>query len=126
MELQSLGDLFAKLTHEMRTLVVQELRLARTEVSEKVTQVERGVSALALGGAILFAGLLTIIACAVIALALVVQLWLSALIVGLVVSAIGFFMVASGRESLKKENLELKRTRESLKEDRQWAKAQIR
>jgi hypothetical protein len=51
--------------------------------------------------------------------------WLSALVVGVVVVAIGAFLVLRARESLKPANLAPRRTVETLKEDQEWAKEQI-
>jgi hypothetical protein len=51
--------------------------------------------------------------------------WLSALVVGLVVVAIGAVLVLRARESLKPANLAPRRTVETLKEDQEWAKEQI-
>jgi hypothetical protein len=51
--------------------------------------------------------------------------WLSALIVGLVVVAIGAVLLLRGRESLKPENLAPQRTVETLKEDKAWVQEQI-
>ncbi len=51
--------------------------------------------------------------------------WVSALVVGLVVVAIGAILVLRARESLKPANLAPRRTVETLKEDQEWAKEQI-
>jgi LPXTG-motif cell wall-anchored protein len=51
--------------------------------------------------------------------------WLSALIVGLVIVAIGVVLLLRGRESLKPENLAPQRTVETLKEDKAWVQEQI-
>jgi len=52
--------------------------------------------------------------------------WLSALLVGIVVAAIGYALVQRGMSALKKENLAPRQTMETLKEDTEWAKDQIR
>jgi len=57
-------------------------------------------------------------------LALVIPLWLSALLVGLVVAAIGYFLVKRGLDALKQEDLAPRETIETLKEDKEWAKDQ--
>jgi xanthine/uracil permease len=123
---RSLGDLFSELTQETRTLVRQEVQLAKTELSEKVNQVQHGATSLAVGGLVAYAGLLFLLAAAVIGLAQVVEWWLAALVVGVIVTAIGLALVAKGRENLKAKNLTLNRTTESLQEDKRWAKAQMR
>ncbi len=124
---RSLGELFSDLVRDMGTLVSQELALARTEMTEKASQVGKDIAFLAVGGMVAYAGLLAIIA-AVIALLAAngVPLWLSALIVGLVVAGIGYVLVQRGLTALKSQELAPRQTIESLKEDTQWAKEQVR
>jgi len=123
---RSLGDLFSDLSRETTTLVRQEVQLAKAELTQSATEAVRGIGMLVAGGAIAYAGLLFLL------LAIVFGLieagwdaWLSALVVGLVVAAIGAILVLRARESLKPANLAPRRTVESLKEDQEWAKEQI-
>jgi uncharacterized membrane-anchored protein YhcB (DUF1043 family) len=53
-------------------------------------------------------------------------LWLSALIVGVVVIVIGAIMIMSGRSSLQKMTVVPEQTVESMKENTEWAKEQVR
>jgi hypothetical protein len=124
---RSLGELFSELTQETRTLVRQEVQLAKTEMSQKASQVGKDVGFLAAGGAVAYAGLLAIVAGIIFVLAEIgLALWLSALLVGLVVAAAGYFLVRKGLDALKQENLAPQETIETLKEDKQWAKDQTR
>jgi len=123
---RSLGDLFSDLSRETTTLVRQELQLAKAELTQSATEAARGIGMLVAGGAVAYAGLLFLL------LAIVFGLikagwdaWLSALVVGLVVVAIGAVLVLRARESLKPANLAPRRTVETLKEDQEWAKEQI-
>ena len=125
-EERSLGDLFSDLARETSTLVRQEVQLAKAELTHSATEAGRGVAMLAAGGLVAYAGLLFVL------LAIVYGLietgmdpWLSALIVGLVVLAIGAVLLLRGRESLKPANLAPTKTVESLKEDKAWAQEQI-
>jgi hypothetical protein len=122
---RSLGELFADLSHETTTLVHQEVDLAKTEMSQKAAQAGKDVGFLAAGGAILYAGLLALIAALVIGLGQAgPPWWLSALVVGLIVASVGGFLVQRGLDNLKHESLVPHQTVESLKEDAQWAKEQ--
>lgn len=124
---RSLGDLFGDLARDMRTLVSQELALARTELSGKAAQVGKEIAMLAAGGLVAYAGLLAIIAGVIVLIAeLGVPLWVSALVVGLVVVGIGYVLVQRGISALKHEDFAPRQTIESIKEDTQWAKEQIR
>ena len=123
---RSLGDLFSDLSRETTTLVRKEVQLAKAELTQSATEAARGIGMLVAGGAVAYAGLLFLL------LAIVFGLieagwdaWLSALIVGLVVVAIGAVLVLRARESLKPANLAPQKTVETLKEDAAWAKEQI-
>jgi len=123
---RSLGDLFAELARETSALVRQEVALAKTEMTQKATQVGRDVGIIGVGGAIAYAGFLALVAALILGLGQLMPLWLSALIVGLVVAGIGYVLVQRGLTALKREDLTPRQTIESLKEDTQWAKEQVR
>ena len=123
---RSLGDLFSDLSRETTTLVRQEVQLAKAELSQSATEAARGIGMLVAGGAVAYAGLFFLL------LAIVFGLieagwdaWLAALVVGLVVVAIGAVLVLRARESLKPANLAPQKTVDTLKEDAAWAKEQI-
>lgn len=121
----SLGELFGDLTRELSALLHHEITLATTEMSQKGSRVGKHVGSLAAGGAVAYAGFLAILAGVILALGYFVPLWLSALVIGLIVAAVGGFLVQSGLAALKRENLAPRQTIESLKEDAQWAKQQM-
>ncbi|MCU1603527.1 MAG: hypothetical protein JWO22_4236 [Frankiales bacterium] len=77
----SIGELVARITEETSTLVRDELRLAQLEMSRKGKYA--GIGAGLLGGGALFAvfALGTLVAAAVLGLAVVVPGWAAALIV---------------------------------------------
>jgi len=83
----STGELVSRLSEEVSELVRQELRLAQTEVSAKAKRA--GIGAGLFGGAGLLAlyGVGVLIATVVLALSLVLDVWLAALIVGVVLLA---------------------------------------
>lgn len=122
---RSLASLFKELTGEMSVLVRKEVELAKVETTEKVTQAGAGLASLAVGGAVAFAGFLVLLAALVLGLGQVVALWLAALIVGVVVLGIGFMLLQKGRDNLKAQNLTPRRTVESLRRDKQFAKEQM-
>ncbi len=121
---RSLGELFAELAQETGKLVREEVNLAKTEMSQKASRVGKDVGFLAAGGAVAYAGLLAIIAGVIAVLGLVIPLWLSALLVGLVVAVAGYFLVRRGLDALKREDLAPRETIQTLKEDKEWAKDQ--
>jgi hypothetical protein len=111
----------------MGTLVSQEVTLARTELTEKASLVGKDVAMLAVGGLVAYAGLLAIIAGVIVLLAQQgLPLWASALIVGVIIAAVGYLLVQRGISALRQQDLTPRQTIESLKEDTQWAKEQVR
>ncbi len=123
---RSLGELLGDLMQQTGTLVRQEVKLATTELSDKASRVGKDIGALAIGGAVAYAGFLALLAAVIIGLGqLGLTWWLAALIVGVVVVAIGGLMVQKGLTALKHQNMAPQQTITSLKEDQAWAKEQI-
>jgi hypothetical protein len=123
---RSLGELFGDLARDMGVLVRQEVGLATTEMTHKATRMARSVAVVAVGGLVAYAGLLAIVAAIIIALAAAgLAWWLAALVVGVVVAAIGGVLVQRGMNVLKRADLTPTETVQTLKEDTQWAKEQM-
>ena len=145
---ESTGDLVRQLADETRTLVKQELELARSEASrmgEAVTTLAKqelqlakaemaekgrkagpGIGMVGAAGAVglLAAGTLT--AFIVLALDGVMPNWLAALIVGLVYAAIAAGLYFSGKGRVQEAGpLVPEQTIETVKEDVEWAKTQL-
>ena len=123
---RTLGELFSELAQKTTTLVRHEVNLAKVEMGEKASRAGKHVGFLAAGGAVAYAGLLAILAAVIILLNDVMPLWLAALLVGLVVAAVGYLLVRRGLDALKREDFAPRQTMETLKEDQQWAKDQTR
>jgi hypothetical protein len=122
---RSLGELFGELAREVTTLMRQEWILARTEMSEKAAHIGKDLGFLALGGAVAYAGFLALVAAAIVGLATAgMAWWLAALLVGVVVAAVGALLVQRGLGALRGEDLAPRRTVETLREDAQWVKEQ--
>ena len=123
---RSLGELFASLSKDTTTLVRQEIELAKTEISEKVSETGKNVASLVVGGAIAYAALLFILAAIAVGLAQIMEPWLAVLIVGVVVAIVGFILVQKGMNALKHMNFVPEKTIATLKEDKEWAQQQIK
>jgi VIT1/CCC1 family predicted Fe2+/Mn2+ transporter len=121
----SLGTLFSELSTDLSTLVRQEIELARTETTEKVSTAARSAGALVAGGLIAYAGVIVVLIAVAILLGEIMPLWLAMLIVGLVVLVIGAIMAISGKNKLANLNVVPEKTVETLKEDARWAKEQV-
>jgi hypothetical protein len=131
-ESRSIASLLSDLSHEIITLVRQELQLARAEASEKVSQVQAGIASIAIGAAVTFGGFLIFLEFLVYGLADILSagsiqhMWLSALIVGILVLIIGFALLKYGQNNLKARHLTPHRTTKSLRRDTELAKEQWR
>jgi ABC-type multidrug transport system permease subunit len=127
---RSLMALFSDLFRETSTLVHQEAQLAKAEISEKVSQMSSGVAAIAVGGAIIFAGFIVLLFAAVNGLEMLLPtehaMWLAPLIVGLAVIVLGFIVLAIGKREISTNNLTPSRTMESLRRDTELVKEHVK
>ena len=117
--------LLSDLAGETSTLVRQEIALFKAELSEKLGQIGLGAGALAAGGVIAFSGWLALVAAAILGLSYVLAAWLSALIIGVVVIALGAGLALFGKSRLKADALVPRRTLNSLREDEAWIRDQV-
>ena len=83
----TLGALVHQLTQQVPDLIRSEMRLAQAEVAEKGKRAGVGIGMFSVAGLLAFFAIGTLITTAVLALALVVDAWLAALIVALVLLA---------------------------------------
>jgi len=125
-EERSLGDLFAELARETSTLIRQEIQLAKAEATESATSAGRAIALLLAGGAVVYAGFLALLAAIILGLwDAGLEAWQAALLVGVVVAAIGIFLVMRARDTLQTTVLVPRKTVATLKEDQEWMKEQV-
>lgn len=122
---QSVTSLVRQVANDASDLVTKEVALAKSEISESLNQAKKGAVSMVSGGSVLYAGLLVLLFAAVIGLAQVVELWLSALIVGGIVAIIGWIMVAGGKKKLEADSFKPDRTTDSLRRDKQALKGAV-
>lgn len=124
-EEKSIGELFGDLARETSTLLKQEVTLAKNEMADKARRAGKDVGILAVGGAVAYAGFLTLIAALVLLIsAMGLTPWVSALLVGLVVVAIGAGMLMKALGDLRQVDPTPHQTLETLREDKEWAREQ--
>jgi hypothetical protein len=123
---RSIGELFGQLTQDMTLLVRQEVQLARTEMSEKLSRFATNLISVATGGFVAYLGGLALVGALILAVRDLanISLALSALIVGAVLAIVGYVMLQRGVKEIKRVDLAPRRTVETLKDDVQWAKEQ--
>ena len=130
---RSLGRLFRDLSTEAVTLFRQEIDLAKTEVSEKVTHIGAMGRAVGIGAGLAVGGGLAILAAVILAMISLLSkfmspwlvMWLAPLIVGAVLAGIGYAMIRSALDT-HRESLVPRKTAESLQENKEWLKSKIR
>jgi hypothetical protein len=121
------SELIKQLAEETQTLVRQEMDLAKAEMREKGKRAGLGVGLM--GGATVVAlgafGALTAFLIALLAEAM--DVWVAALIVGLVYAAIAAVLALQGKEKITEATPPVpEQTVQTVKEDVQWAKNQVR
>lgn len=124
-EQQSLGDLFSELSAGTSALIRQEVQLAKAELSQKASKVGSSVGFMVAGGIVAYSGFLVLLAAIVLILAELMPIWLAALLVGIVVAAIGALVAYNGWETFQKTKMVPERTIQTLKEDKEWLQHQL-
>jgi uncharacterized membrane protein YqjE len=123
---RSIGELFSELASETGLLIRQEIALAKVELTQKATRVGRNVGYLVLGGAVAYAALLALLSALIILLANYMPAWVAALVVAVLVGVVGAVLISKALAALKKTEIAPRQTVETLKEDAQWAKQQMK
>ncbi|HVG09401.1 MAG TPA: phage holin family protein [Thermoanaerobaculia bacterium] len=131
---RSLGQILRDLRDETSQLLRQEVDLAKTEMSEKMSRLGTNMGSVATGGAVLFAGALVLLAALTLGLIALfsqfmdrdVAMWLAPLLVGGVLAFIGYGMVKKALQALKQEGIAPQRTTQSLKENKEWLTAKMK
>lgn len=131
---RSIMDLIRSLADDSSTLVREEVNLAKTEMQEKLSVFQKNLVKVAIGGAFLLAavlfigwavnmGVTALLAAAVDAS---VAIWLAPLLLGAVLALIGWSLAKGGSSEIKEEGVVPEKTVQTLRDDTNWAKRQVR
>jgi len=118
-----LGEVARDLTRDLSLLVRQEVELAKSEMAEKGRVAAPGLGMIGGAGVVglMAAGALT--AFLVLVLSIVLDEWLAALLVGLVLAVVAFLLAKQGKERVEEAGTPVpEQTIETVKEDVEWAK----
>jgi uncharacterized membrane protein YqjE len=122
-----LGELLKQLSEETTRLVHQELELAKAELTQKGKQAGAGAGLFGGAGVLGFLALAALTTCFILALDAVLPAWLAALAVAVVYAAIAAVLALRGRAKVKQAVPPVPtQTIETVKEDVEWAKTQMR
>ena len=122
-EESSAGELVKQLTEQTKTLVQQEMRLAKAELQEKGKKVGIGAGLFGAGGLVAFFGAAALIVALVLGLSTALAPWLSALIVGVLLLAVAGGAALMGKKQVEQATPPVpEQTVETVKEDVQHVK----
>jgi hypothetical protein len=114
----TLGALVHDLSQQLPQLIRSEIRLAQAEVTAKGKRAGIGIGMFSAAGLLAFFALGTLITTAILALALVLPAWLSALIVAIVLLAVAGVVALMGKNKVQEATpAKPERAIEGVKED---------
>jgi hypothetical protein len=116
---RELGAIVSDMWTNAEKLLRQEVELGLAELSLRADKLKQGLLSAAIAGAVLFAGVLTLLATVVLGLSKVMEPWLAALIVGGLVTGAGVTLLMRGEQKIEQASTpdeHLHRTTRAMKE----------
>lgn len=98
----SLAELVTQLSQQTSDLVRSEMRLAQAELKQKGARAGKGLGEFGVAGVLALYGVGALVACAIGALALAMDVWLAALIVAVVLFVIAAVLALLGKNQVSK------------------------
>lgn len=131
---QPVSDIVKQVSEEAKTLVGQEIKLAKAEMTEKAKEIGIGAGMFGGAGYTLHLAALGLMLTLIFALSTAMPAWLAALIVTVVFVAIAGVLALTGKKRIQKagppvpeETIEsVKQTIETVKEEAKWGLGQTR
>lgn len=118
----STGELVVQASAQLTDLVRSEMELARAELQESVKSAATGAGLFGAAGLVALYGGGALVATAIIALALVMDAWVAALIVTVVLFAVAGIAALVGRKQVQQVKPPLQNSVDSVKRDVQTLK----
>jgi len=115
---QTISGLWHQLTHQLSTLLRQELALARTELYQSLMRLASSLGAVLIGVSFLYIALLSLLVAAIFGLAQLMPIWAAALCIGVVTAGIGSILLQRGRRLLGTAHLAPSHSQQSLRKDK--------
>lgn len=113
----SVGQLLTELSEQTSRLVRDELQLAQVELKETVKHAGMGAGMFSAAGLLALYGFGVLIATGIIALALLLPWWLSALIVAVVLLLVAAILALVGKKQIQQASPTPERTVKNVKRD---------
>jgi hypothetical protein len=125
-EEKPIGELLREVYQDAMTMVDRQIVLAKLEARQAAAAVGRGAAIVAAGALVGLVGFIYLMLALVYGLSRVMPDWAAAGLVGLVLAAAGGIAIWLGADRLKALTQPLPETRETLREDAQFAKEEAR
>ena len=123
---RSVPEVLQDIVGNIEEIIRSEFLLAKAEVKQEASKAAPPLKMMVTGAAIGFYALGFLIFTMVMGLATVVGTWLAALIVGALLGVIAVVLITTASKRLNQVNTVPERTIETMKENVQWAKNQIK
>jgi hypothetical protein len=123
---RTVPELLGNIVDNIQHIIRSEFRLAKAELHEKASRASKPATTLGAGFLLGLYGFGFLLLAAVYALSMVMAAGLAALIVGGVLALVSVALVTSSAKKLKALNPAPERTIQTLEENVQWAKDQIK
>lgn len=123
---RSVPEVLQDIVGNIQEIIRSEFGLARIEIKQEAAQAKGPLLRWLIGGAIGLYALGFLLFTAVLGMATVMPIWLAALIVGAVLTVVSMALLSAASKRLKQMQKAPERTIETLKENFQWAKEQIK
>jgi len=121
----SLFGLFGDLKDETKTFIREEVQLAKTEISEKISKMGRNAVSLVIGGFVAYAGVIVFLGGLGLLLAFAFEKlglpsamsgFLGLAVIGLLAAGVGYAFIAEAIKSFSSESMSPEKTIETLKD----------
>ncbi len=123
---RSVPEVLQDIVGNIQEIIRSEFSLAKVEIKQEAAQAKRPLIMWFVGGILGLYGLGFLLVTAIMAMAVVMPIWLAALIVGAVLTVVSIALLSAASKKLKLVHTVPERTMESMKENVQWAKEQIK
>ena len=123
---RSLPEVVQNIIGNIQEIIRSEVRLAKAELKEEAIDSAKAAGMLAAGAVLAFYALGFLLLGVTHLLALVMPLWLAAVIVFVAVGAIAGFLISAGKKRMAAVSPQPRKTIDSVRENVQWAKDQMK
>jgi uncharacterized membrane protein YqjE len=123
---RSVPEVLQNIVGNIQEIIRSEFNLAKIEIKQEAAQAKGPVIMWLIGGALGLYALAFLLLTAIFGMATVMPIWLAALIVGAVLAVISIALLSAAGKRLRQVHTVPERTIETLKENVQWAKEQIK